>query len=70
MLKRNMKSNSKKKRKGQSTVEYLVLVAGVLAAFIYFLRPQGPFHRALNTTLEYGANEMLSVANRLSNSHQ
>ena len=37
------------KKKGQSTVEYIILVAAVLLALIVFLGPQGPFVKAFNT---------------------
>ena len=54
MLKRNTKV--RKKRKGQSTVEYIILVAAVLAALIMFLRPGGIFQTAFNDTLRTATN--------------
>ena len=69
MLKKDIVSSYKKKRKGQSTVEYIVLVAGVIAALILFLQPSGPFSRAYNNTLTQGTNGMEDMANRLTTSH-
>ena len=63
MLKRN--TNLRKKKKGQSTVEYIILVAAVLAVIIVFLKPNGVFSTALNDTLKTGTNGMLDMANRL-----
>lgn len=57
-------------RKGQSTLEYLVLVAMVIAILIIFLNPSnGVFSKAYNATLSQGTSGMESMANRLSNSH-
>ena len=69
MLKR-IKSNKpmSSKKKGQSTVEYIILVAAVLAALIVFLAPGGIFARAVNDTFVSGTNGMEDMANRLSNS--
>ena len=69
MLKR-IKSNkpSASKRKGQSTVEYIILVAAVLAALIVFLAPGGIFSRSVNETFVSGTNGMTDMANRLAGS--
>ena len=67
MLKRHIKFHHKKK-KGQSTVEYIILVAAVLAALIVFLGPNGPFKKAFNATIAQGTNGMQDMANRLRNS--
>ena len=69
MLKKDIVSSLKKKRKGQSTIEYIVLVAGVIAALIIFLKPGGPFATAYNSTLTQGTNGMEDMANRLTTSH-
>jgi hypothetical protein len=68
MLKRDIKTNPHKKRKGQSTVEYIILVAAVLAALIFFLRPGGIFGTAVNRTFSSGTNGMEDMANRLAES--
>ena len=57
-----------KKKKGQSTIEYLVLVTGVIAAMIVFLGVNGPFQKSYNSTLVAGTNGMLNMAQRLQNS--
>ena len=67
MLRRNIKEAPKKK-KGQSTVEYLVLVAAIIGALIIFLRPGGPFQTAFNDTLDEGTTGMVNMAERLSGS--
>ena len=68
MLKRTQKGSSKKS-KGQSTVEYIILVAGVIAALLIFLRPGGPFNQALNGTLTQTTAKMNAMANRLANAN-
>lgn len=37
-------------RRGQNTVEYLILIAAVITVFALFLRPDGEFEHALNDT--------------------
>lgn len=66
MLKRNITENRRKK--GQSTVEYIILVAAVLAALIFFLRPGGVFQGAYSNTLDTGTDGMEDMANRLATS--
>ena len=68
MLKRNNHISPKRKKKGQSTVEYIILVAAVLAALIIFLRPGGVFQTAFNDTIATGTNGMQVMANRLATS--
>jgi hypothetical protein len=55
-----------KKRKGQSTVEYIILVAAIIGALIIFL--PGTFRRAYNATLQSGTNGMQNMADRLQRS--
>lgn len=55
-----------RKKKGQSTLEYIILVTGVVAILIVFLNPtSGIFNRAFNQTLQVGTNGMTNMANRL-----
>ena len=63
MLKRNIQEKPRKK-KGQSTVEYIILVAAVIGALIVFL--PGTFKTAYNTTLTDGTTGMTDMAGRLS----
>jgi hypothetical protein len=55
--------------KGQSTVEYLVLVTAIIAVVLLFTvgRPGQPsvFQNKLTNTLETMADQMTNVANRL-----
>ena len=68
MLKRNIHISSNKKKKGQSTVEYIILVTAVLIALIIFLKPKGVFVTAFNATLNSGTSGMEDMANRLADS--
>ena len=68
---RTDQNNSRKKKKnGQSTVEYIILVAAVLGALLIFLGPNGIFPKAFNTVLASGTNSMTIMANRIGNSYQ
>ncbi len=57
-----------KSRKGQSTVEYLILVGIVIVVIILFLSPTGVFRKAYSNTLASATNGMETMANRLQNS--
>jgi hypothetical protein len=58
-----------RKKKGQSTLEYIILVTGVIAILIVFLNPtSGIFNTAFNTTLRTGTNGMTNMAARLAGS--
>ena len=52
-------------REGQSTIEYIIIVAGVLAAVLIFLSNNGIFQNALNATYDTNINSMLNVAERI-----
>ena len=65
MLKRNIKEKPCRK-KGQSTVEYIILVAAVIGALIVFL--PNTFQTAYNQTLTDGTTGMTDMAGRLSTS--
>ncbi|MCB9747078.1 MAG: class III signal peptide-containing protein [Candidatus Omnitrophica bacterium] len=68
MFKRNIISKPGEKKAGQSTVEYIILVAAILAALIVFLKPGGIFQTRFNNAIVTGANDMVGMANRLSTS--
>jgi hypothetical protein len=63
MLKREMKALPQRKSKGQSTVEYIILVAAIIGALIIFL--PGAFRTSYEAALESGTNGMENMANRL-----
>ncbi len=64
------KKHNKACRKGQSTVEYIVLVTAVLSVAILFLTSStGPFQSKLNSSLSTVTNSMTNMANRLGSSH-
>ena len=64
MLKRDITKKPQKKRKGQSTVEYIILVAAIIGALIIFLPTT--FQNAFNQALQSGTNGMVNMADRLS----
>lgn len=66
MLKRNISKQTRKKSKGQSTVEYIILVAAVIGALIVFL--PSTFQKAYNATLNSATNGMEDMAGRLATS--
>jgi uncharacterized protein (UPF0333 family) len=69
MLKSKIIKNTQNKRKGQSTVEYIILVAAILAALIIFLRPGGVFQSSFNSTINASIQDMNEVGDRLAASH-
>ncbi len=67
MLRKKKITSSQKKRaaaktKGQSTVEYIILVAAVIAAMIIF---SGTFKSSIQSTFTSGTNGMQNMADRL-----
>lgn len=52
-------------REGQSTIEYILIVAAVLAAVLVFLSNNGIFQNALNATYDTDINSMLNAAERI-----
>jgi len=52
-------------RAGQSTIEYILVVAAVLAAVLAFLSNNGIFQNALNATYDMNINSMLNMAERI-----
>jgi len=53
--------------KGQSTVEYILLVTAVTLVIVLFTTSKGPgsFQNSLNQVLNQTTQDMLNVANRL-----
>ena len=56
-------------KKGQSTLEYIILITGVVAVLLVFLGKEGPFRKSLNKVLNGITNTMEDVGSRLSNSY-
>lgn len=55
-----------KENKGQSTTEYLIVVAAVIAALIIMVgRSNSMFRRGLNTVYNMGIESMINMANRV-----
>ncbi|MFP4473622.1 MAG: class III signal peptide-containing protein [Candidatus Omnitrophota bacterium] len=57
----------KKKRKGQSTLEYILLVTAVIAVFVIFLKPGGSVGKHLGNTLNEVFLGGRSLANQIGN---
>ena len=49
-------------RGGQSIVEYIILVATVIALLLVLFRPGGPFTRILSNTLEQQGQDIADKA--------
>ncbi len=55
------------KRKGQSTVEYIILVTAVVSVAILFLvNPNSPFQKKVGSSLNSVTSQMNVMADRLS----
>jgi uncharacterized protein (UPF0333 family) len=53
-------------KKGQSTLEYILLVTAVVIILIAFVAgPASPFKKAVNTTLWTGVNTLNSMSNKI-----
>ncbi len=61
---KNKRGLASQRSRGQSTLEYLVLVTAVVAAVLAFL--PATFQTALNATLNQATNGMTNMAGRLS----
>lgn len=59
-----------RKKKGQSTLEYIILVTGVTALMVAILTTSGGFNQAINATIEGTAAGMGNMVNRLRASRQ
>ena len=56
-----------KNKRGQSTLEYIILMTAVVVAIIAFVvKGDSPFKNALNSTLTSGTNGMSLMANNIS----
>ena len=57
-----------KNKRGQSTLEYIILVTAVIAVLLVFLGPTGFFQKTFNVTLNQVTETMNMMANRYVNS--
>ena len=58
---------NRKKKKGQSTLEYIILVVAVVAVLVGFLATSnGGFQTAVNSTLSSGTSGMKNMGSRIS----
>lgn len=65
-----MRKHFDKKRflRGTSTLEYVILVTGVVSVLILFLRPSGSLSSAVNSSYQSATNGMLDMGDRLAQS--
>ncbi|MFC1510698.1 Flp family type IVb pilin [Candidatus Omnitrophota bacterium] len=49
-------------KKGQSTVEYVLLATAIMAVMIAFLGPNGPLRGSIRNTLDVAAGEMTTMS--------
>ena len=54
---KNEESKMKRQKQGQNMVEYLLVVAIVVAVLLIFLRPGGRFHQSVNQILNGPVSE-------------
>ena len=54
---------------GQSTVEYMVLVAAIVSFFIVFFQKGGEFDTTLNDTYSDRTSDMKNMSKRLSGAY-
>ncbi len=54
-----------RKNVAQGTIEYLLLFSIVVVALLFFLRKNGIFQNALNTTYNININSMLDMADKI-----
>ncbi len=58
-----------KTKKGQTTLEFILLVTAVIAALLVFLGPVGPFRNRVSNTVDQVSNGMTRFADRITNSY-
>lgn len=59
----------KSKSRGSSTLEYIVLITGIVSILVVFLSPGGVFQTAISRGFNSTTNSMLDMSSRLENSH-
>jgi uncharacterized protein (UPF0333 family) len=56
---------NKKKKRGQSTLEYVILITAIIAVAIVFLAPNGRMRTTVGNSYEDLADGMNTMTNRL-----
>lgn len=51
--------------KGQATIEYILVIAAVIAAMLIFASENGIFQSALNAIYDTNINSMINMAERI-----
>ena len=71
MLRRKeITQEKRKKKRGQSTIEYLLLATAVIAVMIVILKPGGLFQNTMNSAYQTALNgALINMATRLANSY-
>jgi len=64
-----MLKNKIRRKIGQSTLEYILLVTAIVVLMLVFLGQNGLFSKTLNSTLKRTSETMGKMANRVYNSH-
>ncbi len=62
---RGTNGRHRRHKAGQNTIEYLILVAVVIAVILLFTQQGGIFQRSLNTTYDTSMNYMLNLGERI-----
>ena len=57
-----------KNKRGQSTLEYIILVTAVVAVLLVFLGPGGIFRNTFGNTLNVVTDGMTNMSNRIAGS--
>lgn len=57
--------DKKSSKRGALTLEYIILVTGVVTVLVLFIRPSGPLSVAINSTYQTAANGMFDMGMRL-----
>ena len=59
-----------KKKKGQSTLEYMLLLTGVVVVMILFLGPNQEFSKRYQDTFNQATDSMVNMGKRLRDSRK
>jgi len=54
-----------RKKRGQSLIEYIILLASVIVLLLVFSKKGGYFQNAMNNTIKITGNHMLNIAEQI-----